>query len=123
MADSTIYVQAVKRDRKVIISEFDDRHPNGEAWVCGDERVVEVGRTAAVAKALADKSVVEVPKPNGTDATPEQEPNPLDAWPQLANAGYTTIDQVSAADDAALAALGFDAKTIKDIRKVAPKKS
>ena len=46
----TIYVRAAKQDRQVVLSEYDEQHPGDshEAWVAGDERVWEVGKTAAV---------------------------------------------------------------------------
>jgi len=61
MASKTMFVRAAKEDHKVVLSEYDELHPgNHEAWVSGDERIWEVGRTALVQSKLASGELLEV---------------------------------------------------------------
>lgn len=58
----TIFVRAATQDHKVVLSEYDEQHPgpNHEAWVTGDERIWEVGKTAQVQAKLTSGDLIEV---------------------------------------------------------------
>ena len=77
---NTIWVQALTRDRKVIVSEADPLHPtpNHEIWIVGyeDPRIdadgnpiepanppIEVGDTPLVRRAIGDQLLAIVDKP------------------------------------------------------------
>lgn len=75
---TTIWVQALTTDRKVILSEYDPAHPGDrhEAWIVGypdrnedsgEPRTgnvpIEVGDTALVRQRIAEKVLVEVASP------------------------------------------------------------
>lgn len=89
---STIWVQALTRDRKIILSEFDPSHPtpNHEAWIVGYEEPrfdadgeeivpanppIEVGDTPLVRKAISDQllAIVSGPAPKAQLAAAERE--------------------------------------------------
>lgn len=76
----TLWVQALTRDRKVILSEVDEQHPtpNHEIWLVGYEEprfdadgneivpanpAIEVGDTPGVRKCIADQTLALVSGP------------------------------------------------------------
>lgn len=63
-----IYVKAARMDRRVALAETNPDHPDGEAWVAGDERVHRVALTAEVAARLASKDIVRVAGPQVSEA-------------------------------------------------------
>lgn len=87
---NTIWVQALTRDRKVLVSEYDDQHPtpNHEIFIVGyeDPRFdadgkeivpanppIEVGDTGLVRQRIAEKVLVQVDAPMARQqAAPEK---------------------------------------------------
>jgi hypothetical protein len=70
MASKTLWVEAGKKDRSVALSEVDELHPDGEAWVVGypnERNPVEVGRTPLVQQKLISGELVEVEAPAKPD--------------------------------------------------------
>jgi hypothetical protein len=83
---STIRVRALTRDRKVVLSEYDESHPtpNHEIWIVGYEEprfdadgnevvpsnaVIEVGDTPGVRQCISEKTLEIV---NGGSQQPPQ---------------------------------------------------
>lgn len=65
MAD-TLWVKAKQEDNRVAMWERDAAHPNGEAFVIGDGKAVEVGDTAMVHERIAQQVLVETKAPAAT---------------------------------------------------------
>lgn len=61
----TIFVQPARTDRKVILTEAHEDHPNGEIFIAAfpDRPITEVARTPGVNEALHRGDLVEVPAP------------------------------------------------------------
>src|SRR4029078_9553749 len=59
MADK-IKVKAKRTDRRVVLFETHPDHPNGEAWVAGNGREVEVSLTPTVQRLLTSGELVQV---------------------------------------------------------------
>lgn len=87
---STIWVQAQRHDRKVIVSEYDEQHPtaNHEIYIVGYEDprydadgnevtpanpAIEVGDTAGVRQRIAEGDLKVVSGPSGRETLAEQE--------------------------------------------------
>jgi len=96
---NTIWVQALTRDRKVILSEADERHPtpNHEIWLVGYEEPrfdadgveitpanppIEVGDTPGVRRAISDQLLAVVDAPMAR----QQAASDDDAAPKTAKA-------------------------------------
>lgn len=60
MATKTIKVQAVKGDRKVVLFERNDGHPEGEVFIHGNDTIHDVAPTAAVKQKIHEGLLVEV---------------------------------------------------------------
>lgn len=69
---NTVWVRSGLAEPRVALSERDEMHPGGEAWVAGSEtmtgqverKAVEVGRTALVEQKLRSGDLVEVAAPS-----------------------------------------------------------
>jgi hypothetical protein len=64
---ATLYVIPAKQDRTVALSEADELHPGGEAWIVGypgeDPQPVEVGDTPLVRQQIARGALIQVDGP------------------------------------------------------------
>lgn len=60
MAAKTIKVQAVKRDKKVVLFERHPDHPAGEAFVHGNDTIHDVAPTTLVKQRIHEGLLVEV---------------------------------------------------------------
>lgn len=147
MAEKTIWVQALTRDRKVILSEYDESHPtpNHEIWIVGyeDPRVdadgnaiepanppIEVGDTPGVRLAISQQllAIADAPMARQQAARPSVQtvasPTSVlgaDVADRLAAAGYDTEDSIREASDDELRAIpGIGDATVKRIRAFYP---
>jgi hypothetical protein len=101
---NTIWVRANRTDRKVILSEYDELHPTDthEIWIVGyeDPRFdadgnqieanppIEVGDTAGVRQAIADKDLVLVDGPGAGlrgASRPAEQPSAAERETQAGN--------------------------------------
>lgn len=90
MASNTIWVQALTRDRKVIVSEYDESHPtpNHEIYIVGYEDprfdadgnaiepanpAIEVGDTPLVRQRIAEQTLAIVSGPMARQSAAERE--------------------------------------------------
>ena len=64
-----IKVRAARDDGRVVLYEVHPDHPNGEAWVSGNGRVVEVAETPTVLRKLASGELVKVEDPKPAKAS------------------------------------------------------
>lgn len=74
---ATITVKSTRGDGRVAFYETDKAHPNGEVMVYGDQKLVPVGDTAALRRAIRHGNLVEVAQvPSVTEQTPPTVPPP-----------------------------------------------
>jgi len=97
-----IKVKATNSENKVALWDRDDRHPNGEVFVSGDGKTVEVANTATVRNAIRSGALVEV-QPEVAKAPVKQEA-PLSGKTTLVMDG---VDSVVLENDPTTAPLSY----------------
>lgn len=140
----TLWVQANRFDRKVILSEADQSHPGThEIFIVGYEDprfdadgnpvipanpAIEVGDTPGVRQRIAEKDLIEVSGPSRLTAQPRiqtvaspTEALGSDVADRLAAAGYDNEESIRDASDEELRAIpGIGDATFRRIRAAYP---
>jgi len=82
---ATVKVKSTRKDGRVAFYERGNDHPNGQVFVRGDQKEVEVGDTRALRKAIRDGKVVEVAQaaPVSRTQTPPTKTAPFEGYDEL----------------------------------------
>lgn len=78
-----IMAMAAKVDGRVVLWEVDAAHPEGEVFIAGDGRAVQVAPTARVQKALADGVLLKMQTGDDTHSSDAKTPPPFEGYDAL----------------------------------------